>query len=367
MLLIDNDAQRDLLTMDVCIDTLEAAFTALPQGRAVIRPKTDVYFPSAGEAGYFRFGSMEGAFDGIFAIRMTSDICQWDEVDGVMREEEYCIEPGTYCGLVLLFSSGTGAPLALLNDGFIQTMRVGGSAGLGAKYLAREDARSVGVIGAGGMARTCLEAFCQVRPIERATVYSPTKTNRERFAEEMSAKLGIAVTAEATARAAMAGADIVATCTNSMTPVIENDWIEPGMHMVPVGTQEIPPAAAARFDVRIRQGVAAIEPRGDDSNHRAEIGLSYSAFVGGTEQDRKRLPRPNPAARLDAAGYPSFADLVTGATPGRTSPDQVTFYYNHGNQGLQFASVGGAIYRAALERGSGQALPDAWFLQDIKA
>ena len=132
MLLIDNDAQRDLLTMDVCIDTLEAAFTALPQGRAVIRPKTDVYFPSAGEAGYFRFGSMEGAFDGIFAIRMTSDICQWDEVDGVMREEEYCIEPGTYCGLVLLFSSGTGAPLALLNDGFIQTMRVGGSAGLGA-------------------------------------------------------------------------------------------------------------------------------------------------------------------------------------------------------------------------------------------
>ena len=367
MLLIDNDAQRDLLSMESCIEALEAAFTALPAGRAVIRPKTDVYFPSAGEAGYFRFGSMEGAFDGIFAIRMTSDICQWEEVDGVPREEEYCIEPGTYCGLVFLFSSDNGAPLALLNDGYIQTMRVGGSAGLGAKYLAREDASSVGVIGAGGMARTFLEAFCEVRPIARATVYSPTQAHREAFADEMSAQLDIAVSAVADPRVAVTGADIVATCTNSMTPVIEADWIEPGMHIVPVGTQEIPPAAADRFDVRIRQGVAAIEPSGDDAGHRAEIGLSYAAFVGGSAHDQRRLPKPNPAARLNASAYPSFADLVSGATPGRTSPEQVTFYYNHGNQGLQFASVGGVIYRAALARGAGHALPDAWFLQDIKA
>ncbi len=163
------------------------------------------------------------------------------------------------------------------------------------------------------------------------------------------------------------GADIVATCTNSMIPVIEVDWIEPGMHIVPVGTQEIPPAAAARFDVRIRQGVATIEPSGGDARHRSQIGLSYAGFVGGTEEDMERLPKPNPAARLDASDYPGFADLVTGATPGRTNPEQVTFYYNHGNQGLQFAAVGGAIYRAALARGAGEALPDAWFLQDIKA
>ena len=367
MLLIDNDTQRTLLSMSTCIDALEAAFIALPAGRAVIRPKTDVYFPSAGETGYFRFGSMEGAYDGIFALRMTSDICQWDEVEGVMREEEYCIEPGTYCGLVLLFSSDNGAPLSLLNDSFVQTMRVGGSAGLSAKYLAREDAQSVGLIGAGNMARTYLEAFCQVRPIKRAVVYSPTPAHRDAFADQMSAALGIEIVVAPSAREAVRGADIVATCTNSMTPVLLADWIEPGMHIVPVGTQEIPPAAEPRFDIRIRQGVAAIEPSGDNTRHRAEIGLSYAAFVGGSEDDMARLPKPNPAVRLDASGYPTFADLVTGATPGRTSPEQVTFYYNHGNQGLQFASVGGAIYRAAQARGVGHALPDAWFLQDIKA
>ena len=334
MLLIDNNAQRDLLTMDGCIAALEAAFRALPEGRAVIRPKTDVYFPSAGEVGYFRFGSMEGAFDGIFALRMTSDICEWQEVDGDLREEEYCIEPGTYCGLVLLFSADNGAPLALLNDGYVQTMRVGASAGLGAKYLARENATRVGLIGAGGMARTYLEAFCRVRPITSARVYSPTPDNRTAFATEMSAALGIDVTAVASAREAVAGADIVATCTNAMTPVIETDWIEPGMHIVPVGTQEIPPAAAARFDIRIRQGVAAIEPSGENPRHRTEVGLSYAAFVGGTEQDMERLPRRNPSVRLDTSDYPTFADLVTGAALGRTRLEQVTFYYNHGNQGL---------------------------------
>ena len=227
MLLIDNDAQRELLTMADCIAAIEAAFTALPEGRAVIRPKTDLYFPCSDESTYFRFGSMEGAYDGIFAMRMTSDICEWAEVDGVLREEEYCVEPGTYCGLVLLFSSDNGAPLALLNDGVIQTMRVGASAGLGAKYLAREDARTVGLIGSGNMARTHLDAFCQVRPIERARIYSATQAHREVFAEEMSAKLSIDVTAVATAREAVQGADILSTCTNSMIPVIEADGSNP--------------------------------------------------------------------------------------------------------------------------------------------
>ena len=367
MLLIDNDAQRGLLQMDACVAALDTAFCALPAGRAVIRPKSDLYFPCAGESGYFRFGSMEGAYDGIFAIRMTSDICQWEDVDGTMREEEYCIEPGTYCGLIMLFSADNGAPLALLNDGVIQTMRVGASAGLSAKYLARDDAASVGLIGAGNMARTYLEAFCAVRPIARAVVYSPTAVNREGFAAEMTEHLGIAVTAVGSAREAARGADILATCTNSMTPVIEADWIEPGMHIVPVGTQEIPPAAATRFDVKFRQGVAAIEPSGGNARHRAAVGLSYAAFVGGTEKDMQRLPTPDPTARLDAADYPSFADLVSGAAPGRTSAAQVSFYYNHGNQGLQFAAVGGLVYRAALAQSGGQALPDAWFLQDIKA
>jgi ornithine cyclodeaminase/alanine dehydrogenase-like protein (mu-crystallin family) len=80
-------------------------------------------------------------------------------------------------------------PLAIINDGILQHMRVGGCAGLGVKYLAREDASVVGIFGSGGMARSYLEAFHEVRKLKKVKVYSPTKSNREAYAKEMSAKL----------------------------------------------------------------------------------------------------------------------------------------------------------------------------------
>src|SRR6059036_4110546 len=107
---------------------------------------------------------MEGASRkiGVFAIRMKSDIVYWPNGE---TEEKYCVQPGTFCGLVMVFSVRNGEPLALINDGVLQHMRVGGCAGLGAKYLARDDAAVVGMIGSGGMARTYLEAFNEVRRI----------------------------------------------------------------------------------------------------------------------------------------------------------------------------------------------------------
>ena len=97
------------------------------------------------------------------------------------------MEPGTYCGLIMLFSTRDGEPLAMINDGILQHMRVGGGAGLGVRYLSRPDSRTVGMLGSGGMARTYLEAFAAVRDIRSVKVFSPTKANRERYAEEMSA------------------------------------------------------------------------------------------------------------------------------------------------------------------------------------
>jgi alanine dehydrogenase len=367
MLLIDNAMQAGLIAVPDCIAVLEKAFLGLATGRSIIRPKTDLLYPASRPDGYFRFGSMEGAHDGVCALRIIAEIAAWERrPDGTMREEQYCVAPGTYLGLVLLFSTDTGAPLAILNDGHIQHVRVGASAGLGAKYLARADARTVGLIGAGGMARTCLEAFCAVRPIERATIYSPTAANREVAAAELGARLGIDVVAVASAREAVAGADIVATCTNAMAPVFEADWLEPGTHVTCVGTQEISRAAEARFDVKIRQGVATIAPARETARNRSDLGLSYAAYVGGTEAEMARLPAGG-AHRLDTGTYPEFVDLATGRVPGRTRPGEITFYYNHGNQGLQFAAAGGLIYRNAKARGIGTELPDAWFLEDIKA
>ena len=157
MLLINNDLAKALLTMDDCIRVQEEAYKELITGDAVHRPRIDVYVPCERDDGYYRWGTMEGASksSGIFAIRMKSDIVYWPRnQEGGWTEEKYCGQPGTYCGLVFLFSTRNGEPLAMINDGHLQHMRVGGGAGLGAKYLECRDAQSVGMLGSGGMARS---------------------------------------------------------------------------------------------------------------------------------------------------------------------------------------------------------------------
>jgi alanine dehydrogenase len=196
MLLLDNETIAQVLTMKACIDAQERAFRRLATGEAIHRPRIDLYAPTGRSDDYFRWGSMEGAdsVEGIFAIRVKSDIVSWPRSpQGYWTEEKYCREPGTYCGLIWLFSTRTGEPLAILQDGYLQHLRVGGGAGLGVRYLARQDSRTVAILGSGGMARTYLEAICLERPIERVRVYSPTPAHRQTFAEEMSAKLEIAV------------------------------------------------------------------------------------------------------------------------------------------------------------------------------
>src|SRR3970282_1996936 len=191
MLFIHNDVVAKLLTMRECIDVQEHAFRQIPSGGAIHRPRIDMYVPCEREDGYYRWGTMEGANDGIFAIRMKSDVMTWPiGRDGFWRENKYGVRPGTFFGLILLLSTRNGEPLAFINDGVLQHMRVGGGAGIGARHLARNDASSVGILGSGGMARTYLEAFHAVRRITRAKVFSPTPANRKAFAAEMGAKLG---------------------------------------------------------------------------------------------------------------------------------------------------------------------------------
>ena len=136
MLIIDNALVAQLLTMEDCIRVQEEAFRKLPGGGAVHRPRIDMYFPCEREDGYFRWGTMEGANDGYFAIRMKSDVITWPKDQrGNWTEEKYCRAPGTYCGLILLVSTRNAEPLAFINDGVLQHMRVAGGAGIGAKYL----------------------------------------------------------------------------------------------------------------------------------------------------------------------------------------------------------------------------------------
>jgi alanine dehydrogenase len=217
------------------------------------------------------------------------------------------------------------------------------------------------------MARSYLEALTAVRPIKSAKVFSPSAANRTKFAKEMSAELQIAVTPVETAQAAIAGADIVASCTDSMTPTLAPDWIEPGMHVTNVNPAEIDAACHSRFDIAFRQGDANINIGPSNSARiMREVGQSPIAYVAGTEAEIERLPKSPPTRMGFGGAFPHITDLIAATRPGRTNDEQITFYHNFGNQGLQFACVGGLVYERALKQGLGKPLPDEWFLQDVR-
>jgi ornithine cyclodeaminase/alanine dehydrogenase-like protein (mu-crystallin family) len=368
MLIIDNDTVKSLLSMADCIRVQEEAFAATLSGEAVCRPRIDTFSPCARADGYYRFGSTEGASHGVHAVRLKSDIMTWPKsADGTWSESKHCISPGTYCGLVMLFSTADGAPLAIINDGYLQHLRVGGSAGIGAKLMSRPESRIIGMIGSGGMARTALEALAVVRKIEKVKVHSRNAANARAYAEEMSELLGVEIEPVGTAREAVRGVDILTTATDSMLPVIEGAWLEPGMHVVNIGPHDLGPDSVARIDRVVRQGEEALD-LSSLAGSAVGMGHSRSALVSGTPEQLKRIPKSEGKksnAKLVKA-WPIYTDVISGKAQGRAHPDEITQYSPVGNWGVQFSACGAYIYTRAVEAGLGRQLPTEWFLQSIK-
>src|SRR4051812_22959898 len=167
-LFLNNDDVTKVLTMADTIAALETAYLQVATKEAICRPRIDMRIPTSDPNRNYQWGSMEGgSTSGYFAIRMKSDIVYESVYNGVRTQEKYCTRPGLFCGLVLLTSIETGEPLAFINDGVLQHMRVGADGGIGVKYMANPDAATVGLLGSGGMAHSNLQAFMAVRSIKR--------------------------------------------------------------------------------------------------------------------------------------------------------------------------------------------------------
>jgi alanine dehydrogenase len=372
-LLISNQDAEQVLTMRGCLESIEAGVKEYYESDATCRPRIDVWAPSGDPNGYYQWGSMEGTSRGfsVFATRIKSDIAYWvSSKEGVSTQEKYCQRPGKFCGLILLFSLENGEPLAIMNDGFIQHMRVGATAGLGAKYLAREDAKTVAMIGSGGMARTHALALCEVRRIKRIQVYSPTAANRVAYAKEMEKKLQIEVEPVGTSRDALKGAEIVATCTDSIVPVIEGKHIEEGALITTVkGTTEIDGETLKRVDLfaTFAPNVGSAAGASEYPASRAQrISGRHRAYVAGRPEDLARIPEVRRSRRMDTRKTLSFQDLFGGSTKGRINSKQIISIAGNQIQGIQFASVGGLTYRLIKEKGLGREFPTDWLLQDIR-
>src|SRR6266567_4242509 len=152
MLLLSNDDVAKVLDMPLCLASLDGVFQEMAQGDSVGMGRIDVYVPSGeSTAPYYRWAVMTGGSkkDGYVCARMLSDMVSWPREYGRVRENKWARDPGTFCGLLFLFSARDASPVAMIKDGLLQHFRVGGGAGLGVKYLSRKDSHTVGMSGTG--------------------------------------------------------------------------------------------------------------------------------------------------------------------------------------------------------------------------
>lgn len=366
-LMISNADVAQILTMDDTIAALEASYRGLGTSDTVCRPRIDVRIPTSVEGREYQWGTMEGgSTGGYFAIRMKSDVISERAVEGRVTEEKYCVRPGLFCGLVFLTSIENGEPLAFINDGVLQHMRVGADGAIGVKHLAREDVRVVGMLGSGGMARSHMEALMLVRPgIRRLQVFSPTSTHREAFAAEMAAVHGIEAIACDTPEAIYEDADVVAALTNSKVPVLDGMRLVPGTHVLNIGGGGMPDAATLeRIDIYLRFG-STPPPVG-----RPELALHDEHLTWQARPDRAHGKVRKSGKRghgiLPPERMVSLAQLVDGSHPGRTSDAQITYSERGNLQGAQFFAVAARVYEKAKAAGLGRVIPTDWLLQDIR-
>ena len=361
MRLLTNADISSVLTMEEGIAALRTGYDDLARGDAAYIPRIDLYAPTGREDDYYQWGSMAGVCRsyGVVAVRIKSDVTSWP---AGRTSEKYCVAPGTYSGIILLYSITDGEPLALLQDGYLQHVRVGAAAGIGVDLMARQDADTLGLIGSGGMARTYLEAIAEVRPLRSVRVYSTTPANRERFAATARDELGLDVHAVGTAREAVEGAGIVATATDSMTPTFDPAWLSPGTHVTCVTRRELSHELVERADRTLQLGINTV-PHGTPVPGMEWKAGGIASYVSGQPEERARIP----SSRGSQTGvFPTLADVHRGRAQARTDDGEITLFVTTGTQGLQFAAVGGRVWQLARERNLGHSFPTEWFLQDIR-
>lgn len=356
MLVITNEDIESFLEMPPCVEALEAAYRDLGNRDAVDMPRQDGVVANRREGAVYALKTMSGSLPsaGVAALRLNSDIVNWPVVNGAPRRVKIPLSQGDrYNGLVLLFSTDTGELLAMFNDGYVQKTRVGGSSGVAARYLAREDAKVLGLLGTGWQATGQIEAMAAVRKLDLVKVFSPTKANRDAFARTYSDKLGIEVRAVASPEEAAAGADILASATNSMVATITRAMVRPGMHITSVRGSEIPLDVLKQSDrvvVNTHDPVKAYAARGWPSEIPEFENGDYS--------------RPDIGV-FDITAVPELKDVVAGTAPGRKSDSEITCFHNYKGLGLQFAAIGAILYREARARQLGLTVEDRFFSQTV--
>ena len=251
-----------------------------------------------------------------------------------------CVFPGnpargldSHQGSVMLFSAETGELQALMNASAITAIRTAAVSGVATQLLAREDAGDLAIVGSGVQARTHIEAMACVRSIKRARVTSFTFKNAQKFAGEMGRRYSFAIEPVESVEAAVRDADLIVTATTAAEPILRREWISPGAHLNVVGssiptTREVDSAAMAAASLFVDRRESTVNEGGD---------YLFALREGAILADHIKA---------------EIGELLIGAKPGRTSPNEITMFKSLGLAVEDLASAD-FLYRKARASGKG--------------
>lgn len=312
LLLTEADV-RQLLTMPVALEAVEASFRRLAEGIALVHPRRRLHLQGFSYLHYMAAADGAGGYEGLKIYTSSRNGLRF---------------------MIPLFRATTGELLALIEADYLGQMRTGAATGVATRLLARPDANTVGIIGTGVQAKTQLEAIVAVRKVEHVYAFGRDASRREKFAQEMTAQLGVPVKAAASAEEAARQSEILITATTAKEPVLKGAWLRPGMHINAIG---------ANFPEKRELDSEAIERAG-------------AIFVDSCEQAKMEAGDLIQAFTENPARWNEVKELATLFKPGaagRSSPEEITIFKSNGIA-IQDVVTAGKVYELALEKSLGK-------------
>jgi len=297
IILSDADVEK-LLDMGEAVDAVEEAFREYAAENVVMPARSTIMVPRYN-------GSIS-----FMPSYLTGLEAQATKIISIYPDNRARGLPTTAAWIVVN-DPETGLIEAFMDATYLTAVRTGAVTGVAARYMAPRDARVAAVFGAGVQGRTQAWAACTVRDIGRVYVYDPVEEARERFAEEMTEKLGVEVVAAGSGEEACRDADMVLTATTSPKPVLRRGWLKDVVHVSAIGAfypdwRELDTATVAGSKLVIDDYEGVMQEAGD-----VLIPIAEGAM---TEDDI----------------YAELKELVSGKKPGRTPEDGVTVFKSVG-------------------------------------
>jgi ornithine cyclodeaminase len=234
---------------------------------------------------------------------------------------------------IMLFSSDTGKMIAAMDGGYITAIRTACASALATRTLANANTPVLGILGAGVQARAHIQALTRVRKLSRIKLYSPSGTSARRIKEDLERPCGLAIEVVDSAQAAVRDSDLLVTVTTAKDPIVQAEWLKPGVHINAVGSH--------RPDLREIDGATMKRAKVVVDSHDAVMAECGDILLALKEQS---------IGAADIHG--EIGEVLAGVKAGRSSPSEVTLYKSVGIA-IQDVAAAQLVYRKALERNVG--------------